>query len=334
MLILGIDTSCDETAVAVVADGRQIVSNIICSQIDLHARYGGVVPEVACRAHVEALLPAVDAALEKADVTLSDLDAIAVTTTPGLVGALLIGLSTAKTLAWSAEKPLIAVDHIQAHLYSPHFEHPALEYPYVSLVVSGGHTALYRCRSPLEIQRLGSTLDDAAGEAFDKAAIILGLPYPGGPSIERAAREGLPDAIRFPRSLLGRAGFDFSFSGLKTAVLYHCKGQNAAKGDGLLPEVSVPDVAASFQQAVVDVLVEKSLAAAQACGVKMITMGGGVTANTLLRERMTERGGEAGINVRFPSRALCTDNAAMVAGLAHHLLEAGQIADLMVDAKP
>jgi N6-L-threonylcarbamoyladenine synthase len=334
MLILGIDTSCDETAAAVVRDGCEILTNVVSSQIDLHRQYGGVVPEVACRAHAEALMPVIDTALKEASVGINDLDAIAVTTTPGLIGALLVGLSTAKSLAWASGLPLIAVDHIQAHLYSPHFEHSQLEYPYVSLVVSGGHTALYLCHSPLSSERLGSTRDDAAGEAFDKVAAILGLPYPGGPAIQKVSADGDPKSVAFPRSKLGKDSFDFSFSGLKTAVLYHCKGQNAAKSDSLREGIVVADVAASFQQAAVDVLVGKTVAAAQKCGVKSITMAGGVSANSLLRQQMIQYGDAAGIKVLHPSLSLCTDNGAMVAGLAYHLLEDGRIADLNVDAKP
>jgi N6-L-threonylcarbamoyladenine synthase len=332
MRILGIETSCDETAAAVVADGTRILSSIVASQEHLHAKYGGVVPEIACRAHVEAVVPTIDQALERADLHLADLDAIAVTTRPGLIGALLIGLSAAKTLSWLADRPLVAVNHIEAHLYAPALEAP-LGYPLVGLVASGGHTAILHATSPIDIEVLGTTTDDAAGEAFDKAAAILGLPYPGGPAIDRAAADGDPTAIAFPRTMLERESLDFSFSGIKTAVLYHCRGQNARGSEGKPPAAAeVPDIAASFQEAVVDVLVAKAIRAALSRDVATLVAGGGVACNSRLRTRLADEASRVGLTLRFAPKALCTDNAAMVAGLAEHLLRAGRAAEPDVTA--
>jgi len=332
MRILGIETSCDETAAAVVADGTRTLSSVVASQEHLHAKYGGVVPEIACRAHVEMICPIVEEALARAEVELRDLDAVAATVEPGLIGALLIGLSAAKTLAWLADLPLVAVNHISAHLYAPALEAP-LEYPLVGLIASGGHTAILHATSPIDAEVMGTTTDDAAGEAFDKVASILGLPYPGGPSIERAARDGSPTAIGFPRTMLEPGSLDFSFSGLKTAVLYHCRGKNVARSDGEPPPAEeVPDIAASFQEAVVDVLVAKAVQAALSRDVATLVVGGGVACNARLRERLGEEAARVGLTLRFAPKPLCTDNAAMVAGLAKHLLDAGRLAEPDVTA--
>ncbi|NQT86428.1 tRNA (adenosine(37)-N6)-threonylcarbamoyltransferase complex transferase subunit TsaD [bacterium] len=329
MRILGIETSCDETAAAVVADGTHVLSSVVASQEHLHAKYGGVVPEIACRAHLGAIVPTIEQALERAGIALEDLDAVAATARPGLIGSLLIGLSAAKTLAWVTGLPLIAVNHVQAHLYAPTLEAP-LEYPLVGLVASGGHTALLLASSPIDMDVLGTTTDDAAGEAFDKAAAVLGLPYPGGPAIDRAARDGDPKAVRFPRPLLEPDSLDFSFSGLKTAVLYHVHG-NQARGRGEPPAPErVPDIAASFQEAAVDVLVTKCLRAIAATGAATLVVGGGVACNSRLRVKLAEA--TDGLSLRFAPPSLCTDNAAMVAGVACPMLQAGVLAEPEVTA--
>jgi len=334
MRVLGIETSCDETAAAVVDDGARVLSSVVASQEHLHAKYGGVVPEIACRAHVEAIVPTIDQALQRAGVGLDGLDAVAVTTCPGLIGALLIGVAAAKTLSWLLDIPLAAVNHIEAHLYAPALDAP-LEYPLVGLVASGGHTILLHATSPIDTHVIGTTTDDAAGEAFDKAAAVLGLSYPGGPAIERAARGGDPRAVAFPRTMLEPGSFDFSFSGIKTAVLYHCYGQNVrGRGEAPPPPDVVADVAASFQEAVVDVLVEKSVRAALSRGVSTLVAGGGVACNSRLRARLADEAAKAGLALRFAQPALCTDNAAMVAGLGAHLLAAGRAAGLDVAANP
>ncbi|MEM9378656.1 MAG: tRNA (adenosine(37)-N6)-threonylcarbamoyltransferase complex transferase subunit TsaD [Planctomycetota bacterium] len=338
-LVLGIESSCDETAAAVVRAGREVVSNVVHSQAAEHAKYGGVVPEVAGRSHLDAILPAVDEALSEAGASLADLSAIAVTARPGLIGSLLVGLSTAKALGWSTGVPIVDVDHIEAHVYAAMMEDPdAVRLPCLALVVSGGHTALYSVASPLSIERIATTLDDAAGEAFDKVAWLLGLEYPGGPSIARLALEGRRDAIAFPRYAPKRRAGEpkvpgFSFSGLKTAVLYHLRG-----GDALAPTPApeeIPDradVAASFEEAVVDTLVRQTLLAADQRGVRQVLVAGGVACNRRLREVMAERAARAGVQAFFPSPAYCTDNAAMIAGLGWQRLQAGLIAGLDLDA--
>jgi N6-L-threonylcarbamoyladenine synthase len=326
MRILGIETSCDETAAAVVEDGLRIRSSVVASQEHLHAKYGGIVPEIACRAHVEAIIPTIDQALDRAGASLQDLDAVAATTCPGLIGALLIGLSAAKTLAWLLGVPLLAVNHIEAHLYAPALDAP-LEYPLVGLIASGGHTVLLHATSPIDTEVVGTTTDDAAGEAFDKAAAVLGLSYPGGPAIDRAAKGGDPQAVEFPRTMLEPDSFDFSFSGIKTAVLYRCCGQNARGRQEPPPPEDVPDLAAGFQEAVVDVLVAKSVRAALSRGVGTLVAGGGVACNSRLRSRLAEEAAKVGLRLRFAPPALCTDNAAMVAGLGEHLLRAGRVAE-------
>ncbi|MBM4034207.1 MAG: tRNA (adenosine(37)-N6)-threonylcarbamoyltransferase complex transferase subunit TsaD [Planctomycetes bacterium] len=334
MRILGIETSCDETAAAVVDGGCRVLSSVVASQEHLHARYGGVVPEIACRAHVEAVVPTIDQALERAGTRLDSLDAIAVTTCPGLIGALLIGVAAAKTLSWLLGLPLAAVNHIDAHLYAPALDAP-LDYPLVGLIASGGHTVLLHATSPIDTEVIGTTTDDAAGEAFDKAASLLGLSYPGGPAIDRAARGGDPNAVRFPRTLLEPGSFDFSFSGLKTAVLYECYGRNArGRGATPPPPERVRDIAAAFQEAVVDVLVEKSIRAALSRGAATLAAGGGVACNSRLRTRLAEEAAKVGLKLRFAPPALCTDNAAMIAALGARLLEEGRAAPLDVTPVP
>lgn len=337
MRVLGIETSCDETAAAVVQDGGRVLSSVVSTQHELHERFGGVVPEIACRAHVESVLPVVEEALSEAGLRLCDVDAVAATTTPGLIGALLIGVTAAKSLSWALELPLLAVNHLHAHIYAVWLGGHAPALPAVSLVVSGGHTSLLLTEGPLSHTYLGGTVDDAAGEAFDKVANILQLGYPGGPAIEKAARTGNRKAVDFPRSWLDRDAADFSFSGLKTAVLYHCVGQNASKeqiaGASYSPEF-VADVAASFQEAVVDVLVEKACNAAERHHAGCLIVGGGVAANGRLRERFEGEAQARGLRLYLAPQNLCTDNAAMVAGLGCHLLEDGRQAPLSVEVAP
>ena len=301
--ILGIETSCDETAAAVVVDAQQVLSSVVSSQVDLHARYGGVVPEIASRAHVDLLTPVVAQALVEAGIPDGGVDAVAATVGPGLIGSLLVGVSAAKALALVWDVPFVGVNHLEAHLYAGFLEDPSLELPVVVLLVSGGHTLLVHMEDHGRYRLLGQTIDDAAGEAFDKVARFLGLGYPGGPAIDRIAMEGDPTAIAFPRAIAER-GYDFSFSGLKTAVVNYVRKH---------PDVATPDVAASFQEAVVDVLVTKARAAAAEVGAKGMCLGGGVAANSLLRERFLDACAEDGLHAFVPSRAMCTDNAAMVA---------------------
>jgi len=333
MIILGIETSCDETAVAVVKDGSEVLASVVASQVSLHSKYGGVVPEIACRAHYEVLLPALFQAFEEAGITSDEIDAVAVTNGPGLIGALLIGLTGAKTLSWVLNRPIVPVNHVEAHLYAAPMENPELRYPFVGLVVSGGHTLLCHSLSETEMQILGSTIDDAAGEAFDKVSAILGLGYPGGPAIDRVASNGDPAAIRFPRSNMSDRPLDFSFSGLKTAVLYHCQGQNTKRSRAVqMSDAEVADVAASFQEAVVDVLVKKTIMAAEQTGVESVAVGGGVAANSRLREKLDEAAEERGIKAFCPSLSMCVDNAAMIAGIGYHLFKSGMASELDVDA--
>ncbi len=306
MRVLAIETSCDETAAAVVDDGRQVRSSVVSSQVDLHARFGGVVPEVAGRAHLELLTPVVEEALARAGTTGAELDLVAATTGPGLIGSLLVGVSAAKaySLAWG--KPFVGVNHMEGHLHAAFLEDPDLALPAVVLLVSGGHTMLIEMTRDGRYRLLGQTVDDAAGEAFDKVARFLGLGYPGGPAIDRVARGGDPAAIAFPRGLL-HDGYDFSFSGLKTSVVNYVRKR---------PDVELADVAASFQEAVVDVLVRKARRAAADVGARGICIGGGVAANSVLRQRVVEVCGVDGLAAFVPSRAMCTDNAAMVAATA------------------
>ena len=339
MRVLGIETSCDETAAAVVEDGQVILGSVVASQQALHAEYGGVVPEIACRAHLETIVPVVDRCLHEAGVDLSSIGAVAVTNRPGLIGALLIGLSSAKALAYSCSLPLVDVNHLHAHIYASIMSCPPdspIQFPAVSLVVSGGHTSLFLTHSPTEHEPLGATTDDAAGEAFDKVASVLGLGYPGGPAIDAAAKRGDPRAVDFPRSRLKDRPLDFSFSGLKTAVLYHCRGQNTSMRAHArdLTEQQVADVAASFQEAVVDVLVDKTLEAARQTAANAVLLGGGVAANSRLRSRLPAQAQAEGLPVFCPPIRLCTDNAAATAGIGYHLLVSGKHCGLDADAFP
>ena len=323
-LVLGIETSCDETGIGIVR-GRTLLSNTISSSMDEHARFGGVVPEVAARAHLEALQPAIDAAVAEAGIALADVDAVAVTSGPGLAGALMVGIGAAKALAVGLDKPLYAVNHLVGHIAADLLTGEDVDYPTVALLVSGGHTSLLLVRDLVsDVELLGETLDDAAGEAFDKIARILGLPYPGGPEIDRAAAGGDPAAIHFPRGLsrasdMAAHRYDFSFSGLKTAVARWVE-QAEASGQ----QVAVGDVAASFREAVVDVLVTKALDACAQHGVPRLLLGGGVIANRRLREVALARAAEAGVAVRIPPLSLCTDNGAMIAALASELIASGR----------
>ncbi len=338
LLLLAIETTCDETAAAVLAGPRpprlgvpRIRSSVVASQAGLHERYGGVVPEIAARADVRQLLPMIDEALKRAAISLHDIGAVAVATRPGLVGALVVGLTAAKTLALALDVPLVAVDHLEGHLYACQLAYPDREvYPCIGLVVSGGHTSLFLCHDPLQHELLGGTTDDAAGEAFDKVANLLGLGYPGGPAIERVARGGDPSAFELPRSFLHDPRILLSFSGLKTAVLYALRGQNARDEVRELEPKLKSDLAASFQEAVFDVILAKTRQALCSTGIKRIGVGGGVAANSRFRERLVELSAELSAELFIPPPALCTDNAAM-AGIALPKLAAGQIADLDVN---
>lgn len=335
MLILGIETSCDETSAAVVKDGREILSSIILSQDVLHRQFGGVVPEIACRAHMESIVSVINSALSDAKVSLAEIDAVAVVNTPGLIGALLIGVTAAKTLCMALEVPLLAINHLHAHIYANNLEHEDIRYPTISLIVSGGHTTLFLSESETKHTPLGWTIDDAAGEAFDKVSKILGMGYPGGPIIDKLAKGGNRRAIAFPRAYLEKDSLDFSFSGLKTAVLYYCRGQDVRMSESKTPsEQEIADIAASFQEAVIDVLIDKTVMASKMYNGRGIAVGGGVAANSRLRQRLQETAKEAGIPVYFPSPGLCTDNAAMVAGLAYRKYVEGDISLLYIEAIP
>lgn len=335
--ILGLETSCDETAAAVVGNGRVVKSSVVASQAKLHEKYGGVVPEIASRAHIEKIYPVIAEAIEQAGLGENSIDAIAVANQPGLTVALVIGVIAAKTLSFAWDKPLIAINHLHAHIQSAVVTNENLKLPAVALIVSGGHTSLYDYRSPLEPKLLGSTIDDAAGEAFDKVATILKLTYPGGPSIEKIAKNGNPNAIKFPRSMLGKDSLDFSFSGIKTAVLYYCQGQDM-KGENRVNAMSrkeLADIAASFQAAVVDVLVEKTRRAAQKIAAETVLLGGGVAANNQLRaslQRMCESATPPKKLLVAPKQ-YCTDNAVMVASLAYYKFKARLFADLTLEPK-
>ncbi|HVT87810.1 MAG TPA: tRNA (adenosine(37)-N6)-threonylcarbamoyltransferase complex transferase subunit TsaD [Tepidisphaeraceae bacterium] len=328
---MGIESTCDETAAAVVRDGTEVLSNVVATQTELHAKYRGVVPEIASRAHIENILPVITESLEKSACGLAQLDAIAVAHRPGLIGSLLIGVTAAKTLAWSLNKPLIGVDHVHAHLYSVLLDQNGIgpTLPALGLVVSGGHTAMYDVQSWTDVSLIGSTIDDAAGEAYDKVAAILGLGYPGGPIIDQLAQTGEPRAIQFPRSMLGRESLDFSFSGLKTAVLYHVRGV-PGRGDQPAPMTKqhLHDVAASFQAACIDTIIAKLRRGVARIGAKSIIVGGGVSANRGLRTALAN----FDLPVFFPKIQYCTDNAAMSAGLAYLLSEQGGTSSLDLDA--
>ncbi|HIX14853.1 MAG TPA: tRNA (adenosine(37)-N6)-threonylcarbamoyltransferase complex transferase subunit TsaD [Candidatus Hungatella pullicola] len=311
--ILAIESSCDETAAAVVKNGRQVLSNVISSQIELHTLYGGVVPEIASRKHIEKINQVIETALVQADMSLEQMDAVAVTYGPGLVGALLVGVAEAKAIAYGAGKPLVGVHHIEGHVSANFIEHPDLEPPFVCLIVSGGHTHLVVVKDYGEFEILGRTRDDAAGEAFDKVARAVGLGYPGGPKIDKAAKEGNPSAISFPRAKVDENPYDFSFSGLKSAVLNYI---NHAKMAG--EEIYVPDLAASFQKAVVDVLVSHTVEAAKEFGFQKVAMAGGVASNSGLRKGMEEACKREGLSLYYPSPIYCTDNAAMIGAAAYY----------------
>ena len=318
MHILGIETSCDETAAAVVTDGIEIRSNIVASQIELHAKYGGIVPELASRKHVEAINYIVEQAMYEAGVRFDELAAIAVTNRPGLIGALLVGVAAAKSLAYCHDLPLLGVNHIEGHIYANFMEHQALPFPHVCLTVSGGHTQLIEVQEGWRYEILGTTQDDAAGEAYDKVAQYLGLGFPGGKAIDDLAKEGDSNTIQFPRPMLDRDNYEFSFSGIKTAVRFFVEKAQATR---TLPPVE--DIAASFQAAVVDVLVGKTIRAAKAKNAKAITLTGGVAANRQLRQSMLDAGNEIGVEVYYPRIQLCTDNGAMIAGVAYHKYQEG-----------
>ena len=345
-LTLGIETSCDETAAAVLEDGRRIRSSVIASQEALHAPFGGIVPELASRRHVEAIWPVVQEALTRAGAKLADLDGIAATAGPGLIGALLVGLSFGKALAFAMEIPLVGINHLEGHLYAALLEHEDLTFPFTGLIASGGHTHLYLAEAHGQYRLVGRTRDDAAGEAFDKVAKFLGLGYPGGPLIEDRARKGDPDTIRFPRPLPQGGAYDFSFSGLKTAVVNYVKGSGfRVQGSGassldpqpytvkpVLDPALIADICAGFQEAVVDALVRVTLAAAKASGSSRIVVAGGVACNGRLRSKLTQRAADERIEVYYPTPSLCTDNAAMIAAAGYPRLLRGERAPLSLNA--
>ena len=328
MIVLGVETSCDETAAAVLDGGRKVLASVVASQDDVHAPYGGIVPELASRRHLDVIVPVIERALATAGIGLPDLDGIAVTHGPGLVGSLLVGCAAAKAIAWARRLPLVGVNHLEGHIYAAFLEGDPPEFPFLALVVSGGHTALYLARAPRRYERIGQTRDDAAGEAFDKVAKLLGLGYPGGPIIERVAAAGDPRAIAFSAAHMTDGAPDFSFSGIKTAVSLFVRRH------GPLEPGQVADVAASFQATAVKMLVRKTIRAAVATGVKRVVLTGGVAANTPLRAALQAEAGERGWALHVPSRALCTDNAAMIAAAGHDRLAAGERAGLGMNAVP
>lgn len=326
-ITLGIETSCDETAVAVVSDGRKILSNVISSQIDIHTVYGGVVPEIASRHHLENINAVLDSALAEAGVGLADIDLIGVTSGPGLIGAVVIGVATAKALSFAADIPLVGVNHMHGHVSANYLQYPELEPPFLSLIISGGHTSLVEVTGYNRCTLIGETRDDAAGEAYDKVARVIGLGYPGGPKIDKAAGEGDPEAVRFKRVFLEKGSFDFSFSGIKTQVINYVN-QEKMKGH----EICVPDIAASFQQALVDVIVRKSVDAALKYDKDHLVMAGGVAANSALRDRMEDACRKAGIRLYKPDPVLCTDNGAMIASAAYYKYKTDGADGLVLDA--
>ena len=331
--ILTLETTCDETAAAVITGSLEVLGSVVASQDALHEKFGGVVPEIASRAHLENILPVIDETLRRSKVTLNDIDAIAVANMPGLAGSLLVGLIAAKTLALTLQKPLIAVNHLQAHIYACKVAFKEEIFPCAGLIVSGGHTSLYRCDGAIDFTLLGGTIDDAAGEAFDKVAAMLGLPFPGGPSIQRAATGGNPKAFSFPRSLLHEERLAFSFSGLKTAVRYHLFGQGKMEKVLSLTEPEIADIAASFQEAAVDCLVGKSLQALTQTGLSTLCVGGGVAANSRFRQKMEAAAQEKGFRLFIAPLALCTDNAVMGA-IALERYRAGLFEPLDLDVLP
>jgi N6-L-threonylcarbamoyladenine synthase len=329
MYTLALETSCDETSAAVIQDGRRILSNIISTQIPIHRKFGGVVPEIASRQHIEYVLPIIKESLDSAGITLADIDHIGVTYGPGLVGALLVGVAAAKAISFATDKPLVGVNHMEGHIFANFLSHPDLEPPFLALVVSGGHTQLVLIEGYNTFKLLGQTRDDAAGEAFDKIARVMGYPYPGGPSIDKLAKQGNADAIVFPKALHERHNFEFSFSGLKSAVLNYLHTQEQRR------ETYDPrDVAAGFQKAVVDTLVEKTIDAAGYCGMDTIAVAGGVAANSGLAAAMERECSARGLHLYRPETILCTDNGAMIGCRAYYMAMAGKFADLTLNAKP
>lgn len=326
--ILGIESSCDETAAAVVKNGREVLSNIISSQIVIHRKFGGVVPEIASRKHIENIMPVIDEALTQAQVKLEEIDAVAVTYGPGLVGALLVGLSAAKSLAWAANKPLIGVNHLEGHVFANFLADKELEPPFMALVVSGGHTALMKVTGYDSFEMLGQTRDDAAGEAFDKIARVMGLPYPGGPEIERLAVGGNPEAMTFPVAKLDK-NYEFSFSGLKSAVINYLHNEEQGKR-----EVNRHDVAASFQRAITNALVKQAVLAMKETGLKKIVLAGGVSANKTLQTNLAEAMERIGCELVHPTPILCTDNAVMIACRGYFLYQLGKESPLDLNANP
>lgn len=331
-ITLAIESSCDETAVALVADGRKVLSNVISTQIEVHEVFGGVVPEIASRHHLDNINMVYERAMEEAGLTLDEVDLIAVTNGPGLVGALLIGIATAKALAFAKGKPLVGVHHIGGHISANYIAYEDLKPPFLSLVVSGGHTHLIHVKDYNDFDILGKTRDDAAGEAFDKVARVLGLGYPGGPKIDKAAQNGDPHSMEFKRVMLEKDSLDFSFSGLKTAVLNHINSLKQKGGD--LSETDINNIAAAFQQSVVDVLVAKAMMALEKIGEKKLVLAGGVAANSLLREQLKEACLERGIEFYYPPLSLCTDNAAMIACAGYYKYKDGLVDDMSLDAYP
>ena len=329
MYTLALETSCDETSAAVIQDGRQILSNIISTQVPIHRKFGGVVPEIASRQHIEYVMPIIKEALDTAHVSLQEIDHIGVTYGPGLVGALLVGVAAAKALSFALDKPLVGVNHMEGHIFANFLSHPELEPPFLALVVSGGHTQLVKIEGYNTFTLLGQTRDDAAGEAFDKIARVMGYPYPGGPQIDKLAKDGNPDAIAFPKALHEKHNFEFSFSGLKSAVLNYLHTQEQRK-----QPYDVHDVAASFQKTVVETLVEKTMDAAAYCGMNKIAVAGGVSANSALAAAMEQACAAHGYSFYRPEPVLCTDNGAMIGCRAYYMALGGHFADLTLNAKP
>lgn len=329
MYTLALETSCDETSAAVIQDGRQILSNIISTQVPIHRKFGGVVPEIASRQHIEYVMPIIKEALDTAHVSLQEIDHIGVTYGPGLVGALLVGVAAAKALSFALDKPLVGVNHMEGHIFANFLSHPELEPPFLALVVSGGHTQLVKIEGYNTFTLLGQTRDDAAGEAFDKIARVMGYPYPGGPQIDKLAKDGNPDAIAFPKALHEKHNFEFSFSGLKSAVLNYLHTQEQRK-----QPYNVHDVAASFQKTVVETLVEKTMDAAAYCNMKKIAVAGGVSANSALAAAMEQACAAHGYSFYRPEPVLCTDNGAMIGCRAYYMALEGHFADLTLNAKP